>query len=36
MIYQTIKVRFEGPLCSLRLYRPDANNTIDDRKGGKQ
>lgn len=31
MSYQTIKVRFEGPICFLQLHRPEANNTINDR-----
>ena len=31
MSYQTIKVRFEGRICYLQFYRPEANNTINDR-----
>ncbi len=31
MNYQTIKVRFQGSICFLQLYRPEANNTINDR-----
>jgi len=27
--YQTIRVKFDGPICTLQIYRPDANNTID-------
>lgn len=30
MEYQTLKVRFQGPICFLQLYRPEANNTIND------
>ncbi|HEY8463799.1 MAG TPA: enoyl-CoA hydratase/isomerase [Bacillota bacterium] len=30
MNYQTIKVRLEGPVCYLQLYRPEAKNTIND------
>jgi polyketide biosynthesis enoyl-CoA hydratase PksH len=30
MNYQTIKVRFEEPICYLQFYRPEANNTIND------
>lgn len=29
--YQTIQVDFEGPVCTLRIYRPEADNTINDR-----
>ncbi|MUL34709.1 enoyl-CoA hydratase/isomerase [Priestia megaterium] len=29
MNYQTIDVRFQGTICFLRFYRPDANNTIN-------
>jgi polyketide biosynthesis enoyl-CoA hydratase PksH len=29
--YETIRVRFEGDICYLQIYRPDANNTINDR-----
>ncbi|OZG70446.1 enoyl-CoA hydratase [Hahella sp. CCB-MM4] len=28
-VYQTIRVRFEGAVCFLQLYRPDADNTIN-------
>ena len=31
MSYQTIKVRFQEPVCFLQFYRPEANNTINDR-----
>jgi polyketide biosynthesis enoyl-CoA hydratase PksH len=31
MDYQTIKVRFEDPVCFLQFYRPEANNTINHR-----
>jgi polyketide biosynthesis enoyl-CoA hydratase PksH len=30
MSYQTIQVRFQEPICFLRIYRPEANNTIND------
>lgn len=30
MNYQTIKVRFQESICFLQLYRPEANNTIND------
>lgn len=30
MNYQTIRVRYEGPVCFLQLYRPDAGNAIND------
>jgi polyketide biosynthesis enoyl-CoA hydratase PksH len=30
MEYQTLKVRFQGPICFLQIYRPQANNTISD------
>jgi len=30
MSYQTIRVRFEEPICFLQFYRPEANNTIND------
>lgn len=29
MSWQTIKVRFEDPVCYVQFYRPDANNTIN-------
>ncbi len=29
MNYQTLQVRFQEPICFLRFYRPDANNTIN-------
>lgn len=29
--YETIRVRTEGDICYLQLYRPNANNTINDR-----
>nr|DAC82033.1 TPA_exp: enoyl-CoA hydratase [Kiritimatiellota bacterium] len=28
--YQTIQVRFDGPVCYLQIHRPEANNTIND------
>ncbi|UAW64975.1 enoyl-CoA hydratase/isomerase [Mycoavidus sp. HKI] len=28
--YQTIRVRFQDPICFLQLYRPEAQNTIND------
>ena len=31
MNYETIQVRFEDPVCFLRICRPEANNTINDR-----
>jgi polyketide biosynthesis enoyl-CoA hydratase PksH len=31
MNYQTIRVRMEPPICFLQIYRPEANNTINDR-----
>ena len=31
MNYETIKVRYEEQVCYLQLFRPDANNTINDR-----
>jgi len=30
MSYHTIQVRAEEPVCYLKLYRPDAGNTIND------
>lgn len=30
MNYQTIKVRFQEPICFLQFHRPEANNTISD------
>lgn len=30
MSYQTIKVRFQEPVCFIQFYRPDSNNTIND------
>lgn len=27
--FDTIRVRFDGPVCYLQLYRPDARNTIN-------
>lgn len=30
-MYQTIRVRFDGPVCTLQLHRPEANNTINER-----
>lgn len=29
--YETIRVRFEEDICYLQIYRPDTNNTINDR-----
>ncbi|EJQ38407.1 hypothetical protein IEE_05048 [Bacillus cereus BAG5X1-1] len=31
MNYQTIKVQFKGQICFIQFYRPEANNTINDR-----
>jgi len=31
MNYQTIQVRFQDPICFIQFYRPDANNTINER-----
>ncbi len=31
MNYQTIKVRFQEPVCFVQFHRPEANNTINDR-----
>lgn len=31
MNYETLKVRFEGSICYIQIYRPDNNNTINDR-----
>lgn len=28
--YQTIRVRFDGPVCTLQMHRPEANNTINE------
>ncbi len=28
--YETLKVRFEEEICYIQIYRPDANNTIND------
>lgn len=28
--YQTIRSRFDGPVCTLQLYRPESNNTINE------
>ena len=28
--YQTIQTRFEDEICFIQIYRPDANNTIND------
>jgi polyketide biosynthesis enoyl-CoA hydratase PksH len=30
MSYETIKVRFEGPICFLQFYRPEANNALNN------
>ncbi len=30
MNYQTIRVRFQEPICFLQINRPEANNTIND------
>ncbi len=30
MNYQTIKVRFQEPICFLQLFRPEANNAMND------
>ncbi|BBB93451.1 MAG TPA: enoyl-CoA hydratase/isomerase [Methylomusa anaerophila] len=30
MNYQTIKVRFQESICFLQIYRPEANNSIND------
>ncbi|MWV45362.1 enoyl-CoA hydratase/isomerase [Paenibacillus sp. HJL G12] len=29
MSYHTIQVRFQGPVCFIRFYRPEARNTIN-------
>lgn len=29
--YETLRARFDGPVCTLQLHRPEANNTINDR-----
>lgn len=29
--YETLRVRFEEDICFIRIHRPDANNTINDR-----
>lgn len=29
--YETIRVSFDGPICTLQIYRPEANNTINAR-----
>ena len=29
--FETLKVRFQEDVCFVQLYRPDANNTINDR-----
>lgn len=31
MEYQTLKVRFEEQVCYVQIYRPDFNNTINER-----
>ncbi len=28
--YETIRVRTEGPVCTLQMHRPEANNTINE------
>src|SRR5262245_41467194 len=28
--YKTLRVRYQGPICFAQLYRPEANNTIND------
>jgi polyketide biosynthesis enoyl-CoA hydratase PksH len=28
--YETIKLKFEDDICFIQIYRPDANNTIND------
>ena len=28
--YDTVRTRWEGDICYLQMYRPDANNTIND------
>jgi polyketide biosynthesis enoyl-CoA hydratase PksH len=30
MNYQTLRVRFQGPICFLSFHRPQANNTINN------
>jgi len=30
-IYETLRVRFEKDICFIQIYRPEANNTINDR-----
>jgi polyketide biosynthesis enoyl-CoA hydratase PksH len=29
--YETLQVRFQGDICFIQMYRPEANNTINDR-----
>lgn len=31
MNYQTLLVDFQDKICYLKLHRPEANNTINDR-----
>lgn len=28
--YRTLRVRLDGPICTVQIYRPEANNTIND------
>jgi polyketide biosynthesis enoyl-CoA hydratase PksH len=28
--YRTLRVRFDGPICTLQIHRPEANNSIND------
>ncbi len=28
--YQTLRVRRDGPICTVQIHRPEANNTIND------
>jgi len=30
-LYETLQVRFQDDVCFVRIHRPDANNTINDR-----
>lgn len=29
-VYQTIRIRYEADICFIQIYRPEANNTIND------
>lgn len=28
--YETLRVKMDGPICTLQIHRPEANNTIND------